>query len=213
MYKVMIVDDQKSSQMLMKYGVMLGKDRYTLAESLWDADLVMDSLKYEKPDLILLDIYTGGKEKGIVVAEKVKKLYPEIKIIILTYLLQKRHIEKAREVGCEGFWYKDHADIDLLKVMDSVMEGNIYYPNSQPTVTIGTAKITDFTTKELQILQSKINGMSSEEICMALNIKLRTLNTHISNIKNKTGYTSLIKLVADISAKKFLITEENQVGV
>ncbi len=208
MYNVMIVDDQQSSQRLMKYAILLGNGRYNLTKAYVDADSVLNALRFETPDLILLDIYTAGKENGIVVAEKVKNLYPNIKIIILTYLLQKRHIEAAKEIGCEGFWYKDHADIDLIDVMDSVMDGNIHYPESQPVVAIGMAKSSDFTAKELQVLQAKINGYSAEEICEQLDIKLRTLNSHISNIKNKTGYTSLIKLVADISAKKFLITDE-----
>ncbi len=208
MYKVMIVDDQSSSQGLMKYAISRGGDRYILTKTFFDADKVLNELRFEQVDLILLDIYTEGKENGIKVARAIKKQYPEIKIIILTFVLQKRHIEEAREIGCEAFWYKDHADLDLLDVMDKVMNGELYYPQSQPVVTIGMAKTSDFTKKELEILQAKINGYSSDEICEMLNIKLRTLNTHISNIKNKTGYNSLLKLVADVSAKKFIITEE-----
>ncbi len=208
MYKVIIADDQSSSQGLMKYAISRGDDRYILTKTFFDADKVLYELRYEQVDLILMDIYTAGKENGITVAGKIKKLYPNIKIIILTFVLQKRHIEEARAIGCEAFWYKDHADLDLLEVMDKVMNGEIYYPQSQPVVAIGMAKTSDFTKKELEILQAKVNGYSSDEICDMLEIKLRTLNTHISNIKNKTGYHSLLKLVADVSAKKFIITDE-----
>ncbi len=210
MYKVMIVDDQSSSQNLMKYAIMRGGDRYILHNTLQDADLVLPILKDEKVDLLLLDIYTGAKakENGIEIAKKVKALYPDIKIIMLTFVLQRRHIEKAREIGCEGFWYKDHADIDLLNVMDSVMAGNTYYPDDLPVVTIGTAKSTDFSEKELAILQAKVNGHSNERVCKDLDIKRRTLDTHLSNIKNKTGYDNLLKLVADVAANKFIIIDE-----
>ncbi len=208
MYNVMIVDDQQGSQRLMKYAILLGNGRYNLTKSLTDADLVLNAIKFETPDLILLDIYTNGKENGIEVAREVKKLYPKIKIIILTYLLQKKHIEQAKEIGCEGFWYKDHADIDLIEVMDNVMNGLIHYPQSQPVVTIGMAKITDFTAKERQILQGKINGLSTEDICKNLGIKSTTLRTHINNIMNKTGYSSFVQLVADVVDKKFIIMAE-----
>ncbi len=157
-----------------------------------------------------MDIYTEGKDNGIKAAKKIKELYPKIKIIILTFVLQKRHIEDAKEAGCEGFWYKDHADMDLLEVMDNVMNNKIHYPLAQPVITIGTAKTSDFTNKELQILQAKVNGNSNERVCELLNIKSRTLDTHLSNIKNKTGYDSLLKLVADVSAKKFIIAEDIQ---
>ncbi len=208
MYKVMIVDDQSSSQALMKYAILRSEGRYVLAKAFFDSEKVLSELRYEKVDLILLDIYTDGKEKGIKIAREIKKYYPKIKVIILTFALQKRHIEEAKEVGCEGFWYKDYADIDLLEVMDRVMEGKIYYPQSQPVVTIGMAKSSDFTPKELEILQAKVNGYSNENVCTALNIKSRTLDTHLSNIKAKTGYDNLLKLVADVAAKKFIITED-----
>ncbi len=208
MYNVMIVDDQPSSRDFMKYAILLGKDRYILLESLANADELMSHLRSKTPDLILLDIYTDGKENGIIVAEQVKKCYPHIKIIILTFLIQKRHVEYAQKVGCEGFWYKDHMDISLLEVMDSVMAGNTYYPESQPIVTIGTAKSSDFTAKELQILQAKINGASAEEICEKFGIKRSTLSTHMTNMQNKTGYSSFIQLVADVVDKKFIITGE-----
>ncbi len=209
MHSVMIVDDQRSSQALMKYAISTGGDKYKLIKSISNADHVVAELRYDKVDLILLDIYTGGNESGITVARQVKELYPEIKIIILTYVLQKKHLDDAKKIGCEGFWYKDHADMDLIDVMDKVMSGEIYYPQSQPVVTIGTAKTTDFTKKELEILQAKVNGYSGDEICDMLDIKLRTLNTHICNIKNKTGYNNLLKLIADVSSKRFIIADEN----
>ncbi len=208
MYNVMIVDDQRSSQKLMEFAIFLGNGRYNLTQSFEDADLVLGDRRLGTQDLILLDIYTGGKENGIIVAEKIKKLYPKIKIIILTYLLQERHIEAAKNIGCEGFWYKDHADIDLIEVMDNVMNGHIHYPESRPVVTIGMANIGDFTAKELEVLQGKINGLSTEDICEQLGIKATTLRTHINNIMNKTGYMSFIELVSDVVDKKFIIKGE-----
>ncbi len=208
MFNVMIVDDQSSSHALMQYAIMRSDGRYKITKAFFTADRVLDELMYEPVDLILMDIHTLGKETGIKVAAKVKKIYPEIKIIILTFVLQKKYVEEARNAGCEGFWYKDHADMDLLLVMDSVMNGNTYYPEQQPVIKIGVAKISDFTPKELEILQAKVNGHSNERVCEMLSIKSRTLDTHLSNIKNKTGYDNLLKLVADVASKKFIISGE-----
>ncbi len=209
MYNVMIVDDQSSSHALMQYAILRSEGKYKITKAFFNADRVIDELKYEQVDLILMDIHTLGKETGTKVAAKVKKLYPKIKIIILTFVLQKKYIEEAKEAGCEGFWYKDHADMDLLLVMDCVMDGKIYYPEEQPIIKIGVANISDFTPKELDILQAKVNGHSNEEVCEMLNIKSRTLDTHLSNIKNKTGYNNLLKLVADVASKKFIISGED----
>ncbi len=209
MYNVIIVDDQSSSHALMQYAILRSEGKYNITKAFFDASKVIDELRYEPVDLILMDIHTQGKENGIKVAGKIKKLYPKIKIIILTFVLQKKYVEEAKEAGCEGFWYKDHADMDLLLVMDSVMDGNIYYPEEPPVIKIGVAKISDFTPKELLVLQAKVNGHSNETVCELLDIKSRTLDTHLSNIKNKTGYNNLLKLVADVASKKFIISGED----
>ncbi len=209
MYNVMIVDDQSSSHALMEYAILRSEGKYKITKAFFDADKVLNELRYEPVDLILMDIHTLGKENGVKVAAKIKNLYPKIKIIILTFVLQKKYIEEAKSAGCEGFWYKDHADMDLLLVMDSVMEGKIYYPEEQPVIKIGVAKISDFTPKELEVLQAKVNGHSNDKVCQMLNIRSRTLDTHLSNIKNKTGYDNLLKLVADVASKKFIILGED----
>ncbi len=209
MYKVMIVDDQKSALDQMKYAILQSHGKYVLQKTLTEADGALGALEEAPVDLILMDIYTNGRECGIKVAKEIKEKYPNIKIIILTFVLQKRHIEEAHAAGCEGFWYKDHTDIDLLHVMDHVMEGATYFPESQPTVMIGMAKASDFTEKELAVLQAKVNGHTNEKLCELLHIKQRTLDTHISRIKSKTGYNNLLRLVADITAKKFLMISDD----
>ncbi len=156
-----------------------------------------------------MDIHTSGKENGLDSAKKIKNFNPEIKIIIVTYLVQQEHLNKAREIGCEGFWYKDHSPQKLIEVMDEVMSGGIIYPDKSPVLAIGCAKSSDFTKQELQVLQLKVNGYSHNETCEILGIARSTLNFHISNLKGKTGYDNLLKLAIDVATKKFIVAEDS----
>ncbi len=90
MYNVMVVDDQSSSHALMEYAILRSNGKYKITKAFFDADKVLNELRYEPVDLILMDIHTLGKENGVKVAAKIKKLYPKIKIIILTFVLQKK---------------------------------------------------------------------------------------------------------------------------
>lgn len=208
MYKVLIVDDQKSSRELMRY-VISDSDGYEIIGTLEDASIAESFCRENSVDLIFMDIYTGGRETGIQSAKKVKAYNPNIKIIIVTFMVQQGHIELARDAGCEGFWYKDHSTNTLLEVMDKVMAGDIIYPDALPTITIGLAKASDFTKQELTVLQMKVNGYSHQEICDKLCITRSTLNYHIANLKSKTGYENILKLAIDVSMKKFMIAEED----
>lgn len=207
MYKVLIVDDQKSSRELMRY-VISDSEQYEIVGMLEDASSAEYFCKVNKVDLIFMDIHTGGRATGLQSAKKVKEFNSNIKIIIVTFMVQSEHIEMAREIGCEGFWYKDHGSTSLLEVMDKVMVGETVYPDELPTITIGLAKASDFTKQELTVLQMKVNGYSHQEICEKLYITRSTLNYHIANLKGKTGYENILKLAIDVSMKKFMIAED-----
>ncbi len=207
MINVLIVDDQLSSQGFMKYALERGNDRYQLIDSIFDADKAIDVISKRPVDLVLLDIFTENKENGLLAAAEIKKHYPAVKIIILTFLVQQRHIDKAIEIGCEGFWYKDYTEGDLLQIMDKVMAGGRFYPDDAPVITIGMAKSSEFTKREIEVLQAKANGLSNEEVCELLGIKERTLNDYIRNLKEKTGYTNMVQLIAEVAIKRFIISE------
>ncbi len=208
MYNVLIVDDQKSSRELMRY-IVQSDENFQVAHTLHYAEDAKPYCKNNLIDLILMDICTGSDETGIIAAETIKQTYPNIKIIIVTFLILQEHIEKARKIGCDGFWYKDHSEQKLIEVMNSVMRGEKVYPDKQPNINIGLAKTSDFTKQELHVLQLKVNGYSHHETCKKLGITRSTLNYHINNLKIKTGYDNLLKLAIDVSMKKFIISEES----
>ncbi len=206
MIKVLIVDDQKSSRELMQY-IISENENYRLVGTLEDADKATEFCHYNQVDLILMDIHTSGKENGLSSARSVKNACPKTKIIIVTFMVQQEHISKARNAGCEGFWYKDHSSQRLIDVINIVMSGKSFYPDKIPVITIGLAKASDFTKQELVVLKLKVNGYSHTEICEQLNITRSTLNYHIANLKSKTGYDNILKLAIDVSMKKFVLAD------
>ncbi len=64
MYNVMIVDDQSSSHALMEYAILRSEGKYKITKAFFDADKVIDELRYERVDLILMDIHTLGRKTG-----------------------------------------------------------------------------------------------------------------------------------------------------
>ncbi len=207
MHNVVIVDDQKSSRDLLKY-MISESDNFRMIKSIDNSDNCLEVCYSHNVDLILMDIYTAGKENGIKNATLIKKNYPKIKIIIVTFLIQKEHINNALSVGCEGFWYKEYSDVKLVDVMSGVMNGEIIYPNMIPSIYIGYAKTSDFTKQEVKILKLIVNGYSYKEICKELKITRSTLNFHICNVKSKTGYDSTLKIAIDVTRKKYIIAED-----
>ena len=152
-----------------------------------------------------MDVCTENDESGLVAAEKIKKTMPQIKVIIVTSLVECSFIDRARKVGVESFWYKDAGKEELLEVMDRTMKGENVYPDAPPVVMIGTAKSCDFTPGELAVLRLVVEGESYKKIAESLCISPETVKWHIKNMLQKTNFDSKTKLAVAVTKKNLII--------
>lgn len=204
MIRVLIVDDQRTAREVMEIEISQSK-RYMIVKTIMDAGNAYLYCMTGRVDLVLMDVYTLDGENGIEVAAKIKKDFPHIKIIIVTSMPEESFIRKAREAGCESFWYKDMCDELLLSVMDRTMAGESVYPHDAPEITIGLAKSSEFTNRELDVLRELVNGHSQKDIANILGIKYESVRTHLKNILSKTGYNTPSRCIAEVSHKNYMI--------
>lgn len=152
MIRVLIVEDQRMAREDMENYIQ-SSGRYCLAASITNAAMAETVCRQSRCELVLMDVCTENDESGLVAAEKIKKTMPQIKVIIVTSLVECSFIDRARKAGVESFWYKDAGKEELLEVMDRTMKGENVYPDAPPVVMIGTAKSCDFTPGELAVLR------------------------------------------------------------
>ncbi len=204
MVNVLIVDDQRTGRHVLEECVT-NTDGYTLVRSIENASMAELYCERGEIDLILMDVCTAHGESGLKAAEKIKQLYPDIKIIIVTSMPEHSFIKKARQAGCESFWYKDVGDETLSEVMCRTMAGESVYPEDTPVLDIGLAKSVEFTPRELEVLRELVNGSSYKEIADELGISENTLKTHIRSLLQKSGYKSTLKLAVDVVDKRLVL--------
>ncbi len=207
MIHVLIVDDERMVQELFASYIEKAKDRYVLEGSIRDAGNADLYCAGGKINLILMDICTANEESGIAAAERIKKNYPWIKIILVTSAPDYRFLEKARAAGADSFWYKEISEESLLSVMDRTMKGERIYPDHVPEVRIGLARSSEFTKKELEILHYLLQNKSLQEIADLMGVDYTTTRYHIKNMKQKTGTGSVMELCL-LAVKSRLILPE-----
>lgn len=145
-------------------------------------------------DLILMDVVTENGESGLVAAEKIKKKFPNIKIIIVTSMPECSYIKRAKKIGVEGFWYKEINEQPILSIMEKVINGEIVYPEQLQPVKVGLASSNEFTEKELIILRLILGGYSNVEIAQKLGVSPGVIKNHVANMLLKTGFRSRTQL-------------------
>ena len=145
-------------------------------------------------DLILMDVLTRGGESGLDAAERIKRTFPQMKIIIVTSMPECSYLSRAREIGVESFWYKEEQRESLLDVMTRTMAGESVYPDATPELQLGLASSYKFTSRELEVLREMTGGDTNQEIAERLHMSVATVKTHILNMLEKTGFRNRTEL-------------------
>ena len=136
----------------------------------------------------LSHLLTGNGESGLDAAERIKRAFPQIRIIIVTSMPECSYLSRAREIGVESFWYKEEQRESLLDVMERTMAGESVYPDATPELQLGLASSYEFTDRELEVLREMTGGDTNQEIAERLHMSVATVKTHILNMLEKTGF-------------------------
>ena len=193
MYNVLIVEDDPMARKLMEIFVS-SNEKYQLVPSLDSAAMAELYCMTNAVDLILMDVCTAMDANGLEFSEKLKKRFPQIKIIIITSQPEYSYIAHARKIGVESFWYKEPTAEALLKVMDRTMAGESIYPDSAPVIRLGAALSEDFTERELEVLRELVSGKTDAAIADTLCLSVTRVKQHIQHIREKTQFANRTEL-------------------
>ena len=197
---IALLDDHQ----LVRIGVAttLRNTKHMITISVATADELFDALHQGKPcDILLLDILLPGMN-GIDVAKRMRNEYPKIKIIVLSVDSREYTLIQLLQIGIDGFVSKRGTQDEVVRAIDSVENGVPFYGRDIAILIrdISDAKLNKqntaaLTKRELEIIQACCDGLLGKEIAEKLNISLRAVNSHKTNIFNKLGISSSVELV------------------
>lgn len=166
---------------------------------------VMDAVRQEAPDLILMDIEMAVMD-GIAATRQLKTEFPQVKVLALTAIDQDKAVAEMMQAGVDGYCLKTLAVDDLIKAIRLVSQGIMYISpeivgrmrqivSPQSAATELTSEMVKLTRRELEILQSIARGYSNGEIAEALSISINTVRSHVKSILSKFGVSNRVEAV------------------
>ncbi|WP_417260910.1 response regulator transcription factor [Celeribacter sp.] len=188
--RVLIVDDHP----------MVAEGIRALLESFDDIEVVgtlcngreaVDQIEELAPDVVLLDL-NMPQMGGLTATELLLERRPETRILILSMHDSPEYIGAALSHGAMGYVLKDVPTEDVKEAIDAVMRGEQFLCNGAqaaigPKIRDGREPLTE---REQTILLELAQGKSNKEVAAALDISVRTVETHRKNIKRKLGISS-----------------------
>lgn len=204
MYNIVIVEDHKLLRDMIKDSLE-NEEVFNVVATLSDAKDVFEVCKEYKPDLVLMDICTENNSNGIAYSKILKETFPEIKIIIMTGIMDINFVNEAKEFNIDSFIYKSVTKETLITAIKNTLDGYSIYPNEK-TLPCETAILQDLTSTELLVLTKYCKLLDRKDVANSLGISTSTLKTHISSIYAKTGYDSLTKLAVYCISNGLIVT-------
>lgn len=203
MIKILIADDQTLIRQSLR--IVLEKEgngELTVTDTVGNGEEVLVSVKKNKPDAILMDIRMPGMD-GVQCTKKIKKEYPEIKIIILTTFDDDEYVFDALRYGASGYLLKGISTDELIEAIHTVYQGQaMLNPDIQvkmlrifsqmtsgyqepSTIQIDEAYVRELTDNEWKIIDEVAKGHSNKEIAENLNFSQGTVRNYLSTILDK----------------------------
>ena len=188
--RVVVVDDHP----MVAEGIEAILDSYddiSVVATLADGSQMIDRLDDLSPDVILMDLNMPGIG-GLSATEMILERAPDTRILVLSMHDSPEYIATALSHGARGYVLKDVPTDEIRRAIDAVMAGQRYLCTGAEGALApaeGGAR-EQLTNREQTILLQLAQGRSNKEVALALDISVRTVETHRKNIKRKLGISS-----------------------
>ncbi|MFZ2088860.1 MAG: response regulator transcription factor [Desulfobaccales bacterium] len=196
-YTIVLADDH----VLFRQGVkkiIEGVDGLQVVGEANDGLELLEVLKKETPALIILDISMPNL-RGLEAAREIKKIYPLVKILLLTMHKKREFLQEGLEADVDGFLVKEDADTELLQAVEAIRRGQKFFSpllsEKLADLVRRPGKTDPLTRREREIVKLLAEGKNSKEIAELLYISVFTVRRHRDNIMKKLEIKGLADMV------------------
>jgi DNA-binding NarL/FixJ family response regulator len=152
-----------------------------------------------KPDVSVLDL-SMPLLNGLEAARHIRKSASETKVLILTVHDADPVIQEVLDAGAQGYVLKSDAGRDLVAAVEAVSRNKTFFTPKVEQMILdgylgdgprnGESKLPKYrrdrlTPRQREVVQLLAEGKSSKEVAVALDLSVKTAETHRANIMRK----------------------------
>jgi DNA-binding NarL/FixJ family response regulator len=167
-------------------------EKYQVVGIYQNCETALVHLKYDKPDIILMDLELPGMS-GIEGIGKIKARYAHIEIVVVTLYDAPQLVYDALCAGASGYLVKDANYIELLAALDQLVAGGAPMSSKIARMVVESFQRnphSPLSRRETEVLGLLSRGHSYASIGQQLFISKETAKTHLKNIYQKLEVNS-----------------------
>ncbi len=191
MINVAICDDHKIVREGLSKIMANFPDIRIIADDIASGEELLQRLRKEQPDIIVLDVSLPGRS-GLEVLKQVKIFYPEIKVLVLSMYPEDQFAIRMLKAGASGYLHKDSAPEVLIDAIRTIQSGGeylspqitklLYREMNNKNQELPHLALSD---REYEVFLSIGEGKANNQIATQLSLSAKTISTYRSRILTK----------------------------
>ena len=160
------------------------------------------SLAHVATNVVLMDLDMPVMD-GVEATQRIKTLYPEVRVIVLSMHDEAAMVKRLMEIGADGYLVKNCGRDELLLAIRGVHAGHKHFGSALLEGLLETRTenaeqhglLKDLSEREVEVLAALAEGLTNKEIGDRLFISPRTVDTHRTNLMKKLSTHNVAGLV------------------
>jgi DNA-binding NarL/FixJ family response regulator len=203
---LLIADDQALVRVGLRKIMETEPDTTVVGEAS-NGEEAVSAVRALRPDVVLMDIRMPVLD-GIEATRRIIRAQPGTKVLILTTFGLDSYVYDALRAGASGFMLKDAPPEEIAAAVRIVAGGDAllapavtravideFARRPAPRAPAVPAAVGELTSREREVLDLLVRGLSNPEICAQLVISDATAKTHVARILQKLGLRDRVQVV------------------
>ena len=199
--RILIADDHEVARSGIR-AVLEGHPGWEVCGEAKDGREAVDLANKLKPNIVLMDIGMPNLN-GLDAARQILSVTPDARILILTMHHTDQVVREVLSAGARGFLLKSDAGRDLVTAVEALQQNRTFFTTKvaqmvldgylHPESETPSSKHL-LTPREREVIQLLAEGKTSKEVAVALNLSVKTAETHRTNLMRKLDLHSVADL-------------------
>jgi two-component system response regulator NreC len=205
MIRLLLVDDHLVVRTGLRMLLSARSDMEVVGEAS-EGNVALRLAEQCKPDVVIMDLSMPHGKDGLLTTGEMKKWLPEVAILILTMHDDEEYLFRTIQAGASGFVLKSSPHDELIAAIHCVAQGNAYLnPNATKRLMqdylekLKRGESFDaygsLSDREKEVLALIARGYGNKEMAEQMNVSVKTIETHKSNLMEKLQLRTRPELV------------------
>ena len=189
MVRVLIADDHQLTLQAVKAALLETRGIKIVAEAS-SGRQALAAVARTRPDAALIDMHMPGAIDGLTCAERIRKTYPEVRVVVISGFTDEASVRMAFRRGAHAFISKGVDPRDLGPAVRQCVSGTVFHAPFDDASSGIDGLVDGLTEREMTVLKAVAAGLSNQAVGKRLWVTEHTVKFHLTNIYRKLNVSN-----------------------